>query len=46
MALKTYEKAELKIFEFDPEDDITTSSKGEGEEPSGGFGWEEEEGLE
>lgn len=50
MALEKYERAEIKIIEFEVEDVITTSGTEETIIPSSslddGFGWEEEEGLE
>ena len=49
MPLKKYERAEIKIIEFEVEDAITTSGTEEviipTLSPDGGFGWEEEEGL-
>ena len=49
MPMEKYERAEIKIIEFEVEDVITTSGTEEviipTLSPDGGFGWEEEDGL-
>ena len=49
MPMEKYERAEIKIIEFEVEDAITTSGTEEviipTLSPDGGFGWEEEEGF-